>query len=199
MTTTIRSLDLDSLMLYAGGHDANEQRMCVMEAVAFVAGEPWSDHPKCASKVIGDFLRSWNDAMNDDDRQQLVPLIPRLVGTAGTDAQEMQRSWMALDWYCRVSAPAWLRLAGLTAEAEAIEATAPIVDSASAMAAQDALNTARSAAAAARAAAWAAARDAAGAAARAAARAALRPTVEELQQSAIALVLAMCEVSDGGA
>ena len=158
---------LDSLTLLHGAHEPDGQ-MCVMEAVAFIAGEKWSDHPTCASKVISDFLRGWNDGMDDTDRQMLKPYIPRLVNTAGTSAQERERSWMALDWYCRVSAPAWLRLAKLDAEAQAIEATAPITDSKSAKAAQTALNAASAKARAAWAAAWAAA----GAAARAAAGAA---------------------------
>ena len=164
---------LDDLEVLQGAHTP-DGRFCVMEAVAYVAGEPWSDHPQCASKVIADFLRGWNDGMDDADRQMLKPFIPRLVNTAGTPAQEKARSWMALDWYCRVSAPAWLRLARLDAEAAAVEAGAPIVDSKSAKAAQGALSDAsakaRAAWAAAGAAAWAAARDAAGAAAWAAAR-----------------------------
>ena len=42
-SVTRRDLDLDRLILYAGGHDAGDikRRYCVMEAVAFVAGEPW--------------------------------------------------------------------------------------------------------------------------------------------------------------
>jgi len=193
---------LDSLTVLQGSHTPDGQ-FCVMEAVAYVAGEPWSDHPKCASKVIGTFLRGWNDGMDDTDRQMLKPFIPRLVGTVGTPAQEKTRSWMALNWCCRVSAPAWLRLAKLDAEAAAIEACAPIVDSKSAKAAQEALSAARAKAsaawAAAGAAAWDAAGDAAGAAAWAAARAAagdaLRPTVVALQKSAIDLVERMLAVS----
>lgn len=156
--TRPRALDADGLFLSTGSHASIEDGVCVMEAVSFVAGEPWSDHPTCASLVIGDFLRTWNDAMTDDDRQMLVPLIPRLIGTAGSEADELTRSWLAIDWYCRVLAPAWLRLAGLTAEADAIEATAPIVDRQSAEAAQDALNKGRARAYAARAAAGASAR-----------------------------------------
>jgi hypothetical protein len=168
MMTTARTLDLDSLRLDKGAHEPDGQ-FCVMEAVAYVAGESWTDSPRCASEVIGGFLRAWNDAMDDVDRQMLVPLIPRLVGTAASEEVELRRSWMALDWYCRVSAPRWLRAAGLHDAAAAVEATAPIVDGASAAAAQGALMEARKQAAAAgdaaRAAAWAAARAAARAAA----------------------------------
>jgi hypothetical protein len=43
--------------LAKGAHEDHEA-MCVMEAVAFVAGEPWSDYPECACPVISAFLRA---------------------------------------------------------------------------------------------------------------------------------------------
>lgn len=165
MTATPERLmldDLSKLTLKRGKHGARGlDSVCVVEAVAWFAGEPHSDHPTCVSPVLGEFMRVWNDAMDDADRQQLVPLVPRLVGTAASDDVELARSYLALDWYCRVSAPAWLRLAGLTAEAEAIEATAPIVDSESARDARKALDRASKAASAQRSAAESAARSAA--------------------------------------
>jgi hypothetical protein len=115
--TIVNELDLAELVLYHGAHDPNG-KMCVMEAVAFVAGEPWSDHPECASPVIGAFLRSWNDVLDDEDRQQLKPYVTKLVGTKGTKAQEDARVWMALDWLVRDYTPVWLRLAGLNSQAE---------------------------------------------------------------------------------
>jgi hypothetical protein len=211
--TNPRSLDLDALRLDRGSH-APDGRFCVMEAVAWVAGEPWSDRPHCASGVIGEFLRAWNDSMEDEDRQILKPLIPRLVGTAAGPEIEKRRSWMTLDWHCRTSAPRWLRAAGLEAAAAAIEAAAPIVDFHSAKAARGALNEAANQARAAwaaagdaaRAAAWAAAGDAAGDAAWAAAWAAagdaawdaLRPVVVELQRSALELVDRMIACGEEG-
>ena len=39
--------------LSSGGHGGIDEGMCVMEAVAYVAGEPWSDAPACACPVIG--------------------------------------------------------------------------------------------------------------------------------------------------
>jgi hypothetical protein len=139
--------DLNRLTLKSGGHARRGiDSLCVMEAVAWFAGRDHTDRPPCVSPVIGDFLRSWNDAMNDEDRQMLKPLIPLVVGTAADAETEMRRSVMALDWLCRVSAPAWLRLAGLTTEAEAIEGTAPITSPENARAAQAALTRATSAA-----------------------------------------------------
>jgi|SRR5579884_3074450 len=109
---------LEHIKLAQGNHPGPDGGACVMEAVAWVAGEPWSDHPVCASPVIAGFLRAWNDALNDADRQMLKPLVLRLVGTAGTEEQELRRSYMALDWHCRVSTPTWLRAAGRVQEAE---------------------------------------------------------------------------------
>ena len=170
--------------LASGAHTPDSGAMCAMEAAAYIAGEPWSDHPQCVSPVIASFMRSWNDALADADRTRLLlPLIPHTVGTRTTDADEDTRSWMATDWLVRVQTPAWLRLAGLTDHAQALESCARIVD---ATTAHDGQPKIAAALAAARAAAWAAAR--------AAARAALSPTVATLQASACDLVRAMCAV-----
>ena len=155
-------LDIESIRLASGAHHAGNE-MCVMEAVAYVAGEPWSDHPECASPVIGRLLQSSNDALDDDTRQSLKPYISRLVGSRGSEDQETQRSWMAFDWLVRVHTPAWLDAAGLTEHADALRHL-PTIDSPE-VAAQSspAIRAARNAAGDA---AWAAARDAAGAATR---------------------------------
>jgi hypothetical protein len=92
--------------LARGSHAPSEKQMCAMEAVAYVAGEPWSDHPKCACPVIAAFMRSWNDTLPDDERNALLlPLVPRLVGTAGSTALEARRATMAADWYVASSRP----------------------------------------------------------------------------------------------
>jgi hypothetical protein len=179
-------LDLDDLVLDRGSHDSPDEGMCVMEAVAVVAGETFSDHPACASPVIGAFLRSWNDSLNDTDRQQLKRYVTLLPGTASTPEVEDARAWMALDWLVRTYTPAWLRLAKLDDQAVRLEALPefragmdvpsirPTIDAvrSDAAAARDAAGAAAGAAAWAAAgdAAWAAAGDAAGDAARDAAR-----------------------------
>ena len=224
---TMRTLDLDTITLGKGSHPAPSDAphggdLCVMEAVAWIAGEPWSDSPSCASEVIGAFLRSWNDTLPDDDRQDLKRYIPRLVGSAGTPEQEDARAWMSLDWLVRTYTPAWLRLAGLVEQADTlaglpefragvdVSSIRPTIeavrkDATAVGAAVEA--AARAAWAAARAAAWAAAwaaveaaaEAAAGAAARAAwaaARDALRPTVVELQESAHGLVDRMLDAEE---
>jgi hypothetical protein len=168
---------LEPLKLGRGSHKPPSNGLvnaCVMEAVAYVAGEPFSDHPECASPVITSFLVSWNDAMDDVDRQMLKPYIVRVVGTRTGKRHEEQRAWMLTDWLARECAPAWMRLAGLTGQAESLESLAPLTSAASAREAQPVLDAARKDSAAARDAAWDAAGDAAWAAAWAAARDAAR-------------------------
>jgi hypothetical protein len=105
--------------LSAGKHSSINEGACIMEAVGFVAGEPWSDHPKCACPVIGTFLRSWNDSLPDAERDTLLrPFITKLVGTRATPEIELRRSLMCADWLIRTHTPAWLRLAKLTAHAD---------------------------------------------------------------------------------
>jgi hypothetical protein len=166
---------VQALTLDSGGHNSPDDGMCVMEAVAFVAGEPFSDHPKCACPVIGAFMRAWNDGLPEVERNTLLrPFIPRLVGTRSTKAVEQRRADMALDWGVRVQAPAFLDLSeALSIHASALRALTPLTSEAACTAAMPVLSAAAADAsaawAAARAAAWDAARDAAWDAARAAA------------------------------
>jgi hypothetical protein len=161
--------------LKKGSHDKNDAiQACVMEAVAYVAGEAWSDAPQCACPVITEFMVSWNDSLpTDADRDRLLkPLIPMIVGTRSTPSVEIRRSTMAADWLIRTYTPAWLRLAKLDKQAALLEALPEITDFLQCPSLMPALEAVRTDAAAARAAAWDAAWDAARAAAWDAARAA---------------------------
>jgi hypothetical protein len=172
-------LDLATLTLGTGSHIDRDAGVCLLEAVAWWADESHTDAPACVSVVLTSFGTRLNDVLPQDRRQQLVPLIPRLVGTR-SDGHDETRSYMALDWLIRTYTPAWLDLAGLTAEATALRDLRRIVDLVAARQAGPVVRKARTKAAAARAAAWdaagdtarAVARAAAGDAARAAARAA---------------------------
>jgi len=181
--------NLDSIHLAFGSHASREDGMCLMEAVAYVAGEPHTDRPKCVCPVLAAFGRAWNDSLSDEDRQRLLrPFVPRLVGTRSTPEVEQRRAFMAADWAVRVAAPVWLRVAGLNDAAGSLEALAPLDSVEACRSAASTIAQAREAAAAAATAAaaaavdavgdaawvaaWAAARDAAGAAAVDAARAA---------------------------
>src|SRR6185436_6421494 len=163
-------INLDEIVSQSGAHESAEAGMCVMEMVSYMEDEPWSDHPACVSPVLGAFLRSWNDGLDEETRQRLKPYAARVIWTAN-DGKDEARAWMATDWLCRSQLPAWLDLAGLTEHAAAVRALGAIASTDSAQVGQTTLAAAGAAARdAARAAAGAAAWDAAAAAAGAAAR-----------------------------
>ncbi len=111
-----------------GSHAADEGRYCPMEAVAYIAREPWSDAPECACPVISEFIRQWNDSLDKGERTKLLrDLIPQLIGTRANARIERLRSLMAGDWLIRTHAPAWLRRAGLRSAAEQLQALPRIV------------------------------------------------------------------------
>ena len=156
-------------ILHGGSHKPpnGEFKACIMEAVSYIAGEPWSDSPECACPVISAFLRAWNDALPNDERTSLLlPLIPRLVGTRGSAALSHRRSLMAADWLVRTHTVAWLRMAGLNAQADVLASLPEITSMAQVPSIRPAIEAVQRDAAAVRAAARDAAWDAAGAAAR---------------------------------
>ena len=170
---------------------------CAMEVLSWLVGAPWSDHHDCVCPTLAAFVRSWNDGLNDDDRNTILkPLIPARVNTRASNALDERRSMMAADWLIRVHTPAWLRLAKLDAHADALEALPEITSQEQMPAIQSLINAARRDAAAARAAAGAAAWAAARAAARVAAGDALEPTKRYLQASARELLERMIGVEE---
>ena len=126
------TLDLSKLRLHIGEHYPASTEMCLLEAAAFQAGEPWSDHPVCVSPVLVVYGRCLNDALPDETRQRLVPFVPRLLNTAG-DGLDERRSYMAVDWLTRTWLPAWLRLIPeLAAQADLLATAGEVVDAVSA-------------------------------------------------------------------
>jgi hypothetical protein len=161
---------LSTLSLAKGAHAGLAEGLCTMEAAAYLAGEPHSDHPACACPVIAAFLRTWNDGLPDDAHRDLLlkRFVPKVVGSRSTAGVERRRSLLALDWLIRTYTPAWLDLVeSLKPHAASLRALPEIVDMDTASAAAPVVRAARDAAgSAARDAAWAAARAAAGSAAR---------------------------------
>ena len=70
-----------ALRLEAGSHDSPGDGVCIVELASVIAGEPFSDHPRCVCKVIAAFLRSWNDRASHSARQRLLPYAERVVGS----------------------------------------------------------------------------------------------------------------------
>jgi hypothetical protein len=197
MTTTFeeRLQRLERTDLKHGAHASIEQGACAMEMLSYLADEPWSDHPACASPMLAAFLRTWNDHLQtDEDRNRLIrPLLPLLLDTRQSVDIENRRAMRVYDWLVRVFTPAWLELhPELTEHATALRALAPLVDEQAARAAQPVSEAASNAASAAWSAAGSAARSAARSAAESAAWSAVKPTAETLQVSAQELIRELC-------
>lgn len=161
------TLNLDTLKLDKGAHSAPEIGMCAMEAVSALAGLPWSDSPSCTDPVIASYIRALNDLMPDDQRQRLIPYIPRLA-SASNGVPQQTRAFLCADFAIHVFAPMALRSANQEPQAlQQLESLPKVKDipSAREAAASARATAARAAAAAAEAAVWAAAEAAAWAAA----------------------------------
>ena len=69
-----------------------------MELASMLADEPFSDRPRNASAVIGAFLRTYNDGLDDERRQDLYPLASLIVGSAGRRSVERERASRCLEF-----------------------------------------------------------------------------------------------------
>ena len=138
-------LDLETLRLDHGAHPSFEAGHCLMEAVAFFAGEPHSDAPKCVSPYLRAFGIRLNDRATAERRQDLVRFVPLVVGTAGDGLDEVRR-WMAADHVARVSLPRHLDSAGLPELAAELRSLPQVLDRDTWRPAQEAIRRARDAA-----------------------------------------------------
>ena len=62
-----------------------------MELASVLAGERWSDHPSCTHPLLAEVARRVNDRVNDAERQELLLLVPSVVGRRGDD-----RTWLTV-------------------------------------------------------------------------------------------------------
>ena len=124
-----------NLFLKRGCHESPDEGMCLMESVAYVAGEEHSDRPKCSSPILAAIGRGLNDRFDDDERQLLAPLIHRLVGSRANPEIERKRAYAMADTAIREIAPMGLDAVKWTDLADRMRAIAPIVDMSSAQAA----------------------------------------------------------------
>ena len=138
-------LNLETLELKRGNHKSSEDGLCAMEAVAYFAGEPHTDRPKCASPVLTMYVQKLNDSMDDETREKLKPYIMRLIGTNNGKEQEQERAkvlaWAAVTEF----APFALEKSGLTEGAARLR-NLPLYDWAAAAKAAEAAEAAARAA-----------------------------------------------------
>ncbi len=63
-----------------------------------LAGEPFSDRPRCVDPVIAGFLRTYNDGIDDRRRQDLYPLASEVVGTRTVSSVQAERARLCMQW-----------------------------------------------------------------------------------------------------
>mgnify|MGYP001454427886 CR=1 FL=1 len=56
-----------------------------MEMASYLAGERWSDHPRCTHPLLASVARLVNDFTSDRERQKLTELIPSVIGLTTDD------------------------------------------------------------------------------------------------------------------
>lgn len=81
------SADLPDLVpiLSRGKHRSPRKGACFMEMASYLAGERWSDHPRCTHPLLASVARLVNDFTSDRQRQRLAELIPSVIGLTSSD------------------------------------------------------------------------------------------------------------------
>lgn len=72
-------------VLSRGKHRNPRKGACFMEMASYLAGERWSDHPRCTHPLLAEAARLVNDNTSDARRSDLADLIPSVIGTATDD------------------------------------------------------------------------------------------------------------------
>ena len=72
-------------VLSRGKHRNPRKGSCFMEFASFLAGERWSDHPRCTHPLLAALARDVNDLLGDDARRQIVELVPDVIGLRWDD------------------------------------------------------------------------------------------------------------------
>jgi hypothetical protein len=80
-----------TVRLARGRHATRQAGVCVMELASMLADEPFSDRPSSVSPTIGAFLRTYNDGLDDERRQDLYSCAAAIVGSARRRAVERAR------------------------------------------------------------------------------------------------------------
>lgn len=77
---------LDMLPMLSRGKHRNPRRgACFMELASYLAGERWSDRPRCTHPLLAHLARLVNDCTSDLARPRLAPMIPSVIGLTSDD------------------------------------------------------------------------------------------------------------------
>ena len=76
-------------ILSRGRHRSPRRGACFMEFASFLAGERWSDHPRCTHPLLTQLARQVNDLVGDEEEDCI--LRQRRGGLADVAAQRAER------------------------------------------------------------------------------------------------------------
>lgn len=99
-----------TIKLSRGKHHSPDEGACVMELASMLAGEPFSDQPASVCPVIGSFLRAYNDAIDDDRRQDLYAYASKVVGSRAGEEVQHARAECLSAWGRQLRQRPWKRL-----------------------------------------------------------------------------------------
>ena len=107
-----------------GSHRSPEDGLCLVEAAAYLAGAPHSDHPRCVCPVLAAFGRALNDgpwSTNEARTDALGPLVALLAGSRATRRVERARAVFLARRALTAYAPLALASAVIALEARGID------------------------------------------------------------------------------
>lgn len=81
-----------------GNHQADSGKACIMEAVAWAAGETWSDFPVCVSRDIARLCQTIHDSASSEDYASIWTdeRLRAVLGAAhGIDVSRRRAYWAA--------------------------------------------------------------------------------------------------------
>ncbi len=103
------TITYQTIKLSKGKHASPEDGACVMELASMLAGERFGDHPDCVCPVIGSFLRTYNDFVDDDRRQDLYAYAAEVVGSRAAPHVQWARAERLKSWATENLRRRWTR------------------------------------------------------------------------------------------
>lgn len=91
-------VNYQTVRLARGKHSSPANGACIMELASMLAGEPFSDHPDSVCPVIAALMRRYNDAADDERRQDLKAYAVRVIGSRSDPETELMRLRHLREW-----------------------------------------------------------------------------------------------------
>jgi hypothetical protein len=86
-----------TVKLGRGRHASPADGACVMELASMLAGERFTDRPRCVDPLIAAYMRALNDRLPPRDRRRLLPFAAAAVNTNTGRRVRRERRRLCLD------------------------------------------------------------------------------------------------------